>query len=141
MFVYSASPNIHVFFFSGFESKVAIYINLQSSDLPMQAKIVSIANISLKKGFLILFESLNGFWNLDFFRTLYPRFCLHPNMSTLQVLALDYIIAAYPLLLITYTLVKLHNCNCRLVVCLWKPFRIILLCSSSEAVEYPVIYG
>ena len=70
--------------------------------------------------------SLYGFWNLDFFRILYPRFCLHPNMSTLQALALDYIIAAYPLLLtiITYSLVELHNRNCKLVVCLWKPFHI-----------------
>ena len=75
---------------------------------------------------VLIFESLYGFWNLDFFRTLYPRFCLHPNMSSLQVLALDYIIAAYPLLLtvITYSLVELHRHNCRLVVCLWKPFRI-----------------
>ena len=49
-------------------------------------------------------------WNLDFFRTLYSPFCLHPNASTLQVLSLDYIIAAYPLALIilTYTLVRLH---------------------------------
>ena len=69
--------------------------------------------------------SLLGFWNLDFFRALYSPFCLHPNMSTLQVLALDYIIAAYPLLLIviTYFLVELHDRNCRIIVWLWKPFR------------------
>ena len=69
--------------------------------------------------------SLYGFWNLDFFRTLYPPFCLNPNMSTLQVLALDYIIAAYPLLLIliAYSLVELHAHNCKVVVWLWKPFR------------------
>ena len=69
--------------------------------------------------------ALYGFWNLDFFRTLYPLFCLHPNMSTLQVLALDYIIAAYPLLLIliTYILVELHGRNCKIVVWLWKPFH------------------
>ena len=89
---------------------------------PMQAR------IAIKEDRLAvpIIGSLYGFWNLDFFRTVYPRFCLHPNMSTLQVLALDYIIAAYPLLLtiITYSLVKLHNRNCKLVVCLWKPFRI-----------------
>ena len=69
--------------------------------------------------------SLFGFWNLDFFRTLYPPFCLHPNVSTLQVLALDYTIAAYPLLLIviTYCLVELHDRNCKIVVLLWKPFH------------------
>ena len=47
--------------------------------------------------------SLNGFWNLDFFRTLHPLFCLSPDMSTLQILVLDYFIAAYPLLLIFIT--------------------------------------
>ena len=45
-------------------------------------------------------------------------------MSTLQVLALDYILAAYPLLLIliTYSIVELHARDC-IVVWLWKPFR------------------
>ena len=71
-----------------------------------------------------LMLSLAGFWNLDFFRTLYPGFCLHPNMSILPILALDYIIAAHPLFLIaaTYTLVELHDRNCKIVVFLWKPF-------------------
>ena len=68
--------------------------------------------------------SFLSIWNLDFFRLLYSPFCLHPNASTLQVLSLDYIIAAYPLALIilTYTLVRLHYHNCTLVVWLWKPF-------------------
>ena len=97
---------------------------------PMQVRLVSSAvedSDHFWAGWsLLIFESLYGFWNLDFFRTLYPRFCLHPNMSTLQVLALDYIIAAYPLLLtiITYTLVELHKHDFKLVVCLWKPFRV-----------------
>ena len=74
--------------------------------------------------------SLYGFWNLDFFRMFYPLFCLHPNMSSLQVLALDYGIAVYPLLLIvvTYTLVELHDHNCRIVVSLWKPFHRCFVC-------------
>ena len=65
-----------------------------------------------------------GVWNLDFFRLLYTPFCLHPNATTLQVLSLDYIIAVYPLLLIilTYTLIRLHYNNCRLVVWMWRPF-------------------
>ena len=69
--------------------------------------------------------STHGIWNLDFFRMVYSPFCLHPNASTLQVLSLDYIIAAYPLALIvlTYTLVTLHYYNCRVVVWLWRPFH------------------
>ena len=70
--------------------------------------------------------SLFGIWNLDFFRLVYTPFCLHPHTNTLQVLALDYIIAVYPLLLITlsYLLVLLYDRNVRLIVCLWKPLFI-----------------
>ena len=68
--------------------------------------------------------SLISIWNLDFFRMVYPPFCLNPNATILQLLSLDYIIAAYPLVLIilTYTLVTLHYYNCGLVVWLWRPF-------------------
>ena len=73
----------------------------------------------------IITLSFYGIWNLDFFRSLYPPFCIHPSMNTLQVLALDYIIAAYPLFLIvvTYALVELHDRNFIFVAWLWKPFR------------------
>ncbi len=62
-------------------------------------------------------------WNLDFFRTLYPPFCL--NLTTLQVLALDYLVAVYPLLLVvlTYILIQLHARGCIIVVFLWMPFQ------------------
>ena len=72
----------------------------------------------------IAYATYLSIWNLDFFRLLYPPFCLQANASTLKVLSLDYITAAYPLVLIilTYTLVTLHYHNCRLVVWLWKPF-------------------
>ena len=43
----------------------------------------------------------------------------------LQVLALDHIVAAYPLVLIVIasTLVELHDCKIRMVVLLLKPFH------------------
>ena len=70
-----------------------------------------------------LFSATYGIWNLDFFRDAYDPFCLHPNMTTLQTLALDYVIAVYPLflILITYMLVKLHDSN-HLFIKLWTPF-------------------
>ena len=69
--------------------------------------------------------SFYSVWNLDFFRVLFSPFCLHPKMTTLQALALDYAIAVYPLLLIviTYILVEMHDNNFRLIVYLWKPFH------------------
>ena len=62
-------------------------------------------------------------WNLDFFRGLYPDICL--DVSNLTVLALDYAVAIYPLLLtvVSYFLIQLYARNFRIVVILWKPFH------------------
>ena len=62
-------------------------------------------------------------WNLDFFRTFLPPICL--NINTLQVLALDYVIAVYPLCLVVlaYALIQLHARGCLPLVILWMPFR------------------
>lgn len=38
-------------------------------------------------------------WNLDFFRLIIPPFCVSEHLSNLQVLAMDYIVAFYPLFL------------------------------------------
>ena len=80
-----------------------------------------IVHLNKNRATLITLFSL---WNLDFFRGVYDPFCLHPNATTLQVLALDYIVAVYPLVLIilTYCLVRLHYYNFRLVVWLSRPF-------------------
>ena len=76
--------------------------------------------------FRLLFQtvvSVYSLWNLDFFRTIYAPFCVHPKWTSLQVLILDYIIAVYPLLLIciTYVCVYLHD-NYHSIVLLWSPF-------------------
>lgn len=75
-----------------------------------------------------IYIGLFGIWNLDWFRTLYDPFCLHPNMTVVQALALDYLIAVYPLLLliIAFVLVSLHSRNFKIVVVFWKPFKSIL---------------
>ena len=72
-----------------------------------------------------IMESTYGIWNLDFFRSVYTPFCLHPNLTTLQVMSLDYIIAAYPLVLIVvmYLLVQMYSRNCRPVVVVLRPFH------------------
>ena len=66
--------------------------------------------------------TIYGIWNLDFFRTIYEPFCLHPNMSVFQVMSLDYAIAVYPMFLIclTYLLIKFHD-KFNIVQLLWKP--------------------
>lgn len=85
------------------------------------------------KKVLLGFVTLHGFWNLDFFRLLYSPFCLHPRLSTIQALALDYLIAAYPLFLIivTYLFVELHDYYL-VVSWLWRPFRKCFLSIKKE---------
>ena len=66
-----------------------------------------------------------GFWNLDYFRYLIPPFCVSRGLKNIHVLALQYVSAYYPLLLIalTYACVELHGHNFRPIVWLWKPFH------------------
>ena len=64
-------------------------------------------------------------WNLDFFRALFPQFCLHPETTVLQILALDYVVAVYilVLLIVVYLFVKFHDSDFRIIVCMWRPFH------------------
>ena len=71
-------------------------------------------------------ETIICITNLDFFRWIYPPFCLHPKVTILEVLALDYIVALYPFLLIfmTYVLVTAYDKQYRVLVWMWKPFKL-----------------
>ena len=83
------------------------------------------ANLRLIGDFV---SSIYSIWNLDFFRYVYEPFCLHPNMTTLQMISLDYAIAVYPLLLIflTYAFVTIHD-RFAIFQLLWKPVAWIML--------------
>ena len=78
-------------------------------------------NISVLKAITSMFCTVN----LDFFRLVYPPFCLHPEASVFQILSLDYIVALYPFLLIfmTYVLVTAYDKQYRLVVWMWRPIQ------------------
>ena len=67
---------------------------------------------------------LCSIWSLDFFRFVIPPFCVS-NIKTVHALALEYVVAFYPicLILVTYGCIKLHDNNIRPVVWLWKPFH------------------
>ena len=73
--------------------------------------------------FLGLIVMLYSIWNLDFFRSLYPPFCLHPKLTSLQVLMLDYLVAVYPMILVflTWIFVRLNE-RFRLTMSLCWPF-------------------
>ncbi len=73
-----------------------------------------------------LLFTLNGIWNLDFFRTIVGPICL--PISGAESMALDYVVAFYPLVLvvITYLLIELYARDVRLIVWLWRPFQFFL---------------
>ena len=66
-----------------------------------------------------------GVWNLDFFRSYSNNICF--RIGSLAVLSLDMMTAVYPLLLmlLTYVVVKLYDLNCKPLILLWKPFKIL----------------
>ena len=50
-------------------------------------------------------------WNLNFFRSSFPNFCLSPNLNTVDIHALRYITAVYPLILLATLVVILFMYN------------------------------
>ena len=93
-----------------------------TTPLNLRAAFISIGNYKLKLAAKI-FALPISIWNLDFFRAISLNICL--NLSTLQILILDYAIALYPLILIvaTYALVELHARGFRPIIWLWRPFH------------------
>lgn len=79
-----------------------------------------------KAPFLVkIIKAAYGFWNLDFFRSVVPPFCVSPHLNNLEVLSLQYMSVIYPTILavLAWILVDLHERGCRLIVRMWKPFR------------------
>ena len=71
--------------------------------------------------------ALCGLWNLDFFRSIVPPFCVTPNMKNLHAFALEYTEAFYPLvpIRITYIGIKLYDwlqTNCSAVETIHRCF-------------------
>ncbi len=75
--------------------------------------------------FLSMVKTGYGFWNLDFFRSVVPPFCVGEGMNNFEVLAFHYISVIYPTLLtvLAWVIVELHERGFKPVVKLWKPFR------------------
>ena len=78
----------------------------------------------VSKKFINVGLSLFAIWNLDFFRAVYHPFCIHPNIGSLGVLALDYLTAMYPLILIfaTYCCINFYD-NYSIIRWLLKPLH------------------
>ena len=76
-----------------------------------------------------VYFSLYDIWNLNFFDAVHSwQFCLNENLTTLQLRALDYLTAVYPLVVLSITLVivGLYEHENRVVVCVLKPLHRLL---------------
>ena len=81
-----------------------------------------------------------SYWNLDILRTVLPDVCL--NVTTLQALALDYLVALYPfvLILLSYFIIELYDRKYPCIVVVWKPFhKVLSLIQTSWNVRTSVI--
>ena len=78
---------------------------------------------------LVVIFAFYGVWNLDFLRYSLPKFCISPKVDQTQVTLLGFISVFYPLLLIllTWTLVTLHDRNVKVIVHFWRPFHKIFV--------------
>ena len=84
------------------------------------------ANSTVIHYFELAIITFYGIWNLDFFRYFIPSFCISSDMSTLHTVALDYIVAIYPLVLtvVIYLCIEMYDNGVRVVVCVWRPFHV-----------------
>ncbi len=82
----------------------------------------------ISAGFLYAAITLAGFWNLDFFRYIIPHFCISEDMSTLNIIAMEYIVAFYPLFLIIviYIFIELYDKDFKPFQILWAPIKCVL---------------
>ena len=109
------SPKLQVFVFAA--QNIVSPINLRI--VVLRTKTMT----PLSKTLTFILTAAYGIWNLDFFRVVLPNVCL--NITPLQVLALDYLVAIYPMLLmaVAYAVVELHACGFRPVLYMWRPLH------------------
>lgn len=64
-------------------------------------------------------------WNLNFFRSVLPPFCISRHITMLQYISTGYITAFYPFLLVTafYVAVSLYSRGIQPFVCLFRPIH------------------
>ena len=74
--------------------------------------------------------SIYNVFNLHFFENYFPPLCISEEMTNMEVIALRYLVALYPLLLIVviYALVCLYDRNFKPLVLVWRPFGAIISC-------------
>ena len=106
-------------------SYIILHSHLLAMYLHLIPDVLQSTKHSKSSQFLLAALSYYSMWNLDFLRPILPSFCVSSDMSMLTVLALEYVVAVYPLFFtaLVYTLIELHARGCRVLNVLWKPFH------------------
>ena len=75
--------------------------------------------------FIKVIFTLYALLNLDFFRLFVSGYCLAVEITTVQAMAMAYIVPLYLMILagLTYVVIELHDRDVRIVVKCLKPFR------------------
>ena len=70
----------------------------------------------------IVLRTLYGVWNVDFFRSVIPKFCVSQSVSVLGAISTGYISAFLPMVLVVITslAMHLHKRNYKIAVYPWK---------------------
>ena len=78
--------------------------------------------------FILALVTIYGFLNMDFFSYVLPPFCLSNKLSSLHVVAFDYIVAIYPLgfTALIYLLIEVHDRGFKPLRVTWNPFHRLL---------------
>ena len=99
---------------------------LQFIVYPQKTRVTTFTLVSIPVRIL---HTIYGVWNLDFFRTVILPEVVCLEMSTIQliVLALEYLVALYPLVL----MIQLHARNFWSLVWVWKPASLIVVLEGS----------
>ena len=117
---------------------LAFQINVTSPPMPSFVLLSNLTLIVANYNLFYLDETfyannailtLYGVWTLDFFRLIVPPFCISPHLNVLHIHYIRSISVIFPFVLIALTCIsiKLHSCNFKLVVWMWKVLNCVLL--------------
>ena len=102
----------------------------QTVSIPVLARLILSSYTTGNPILLYMMKAILAFysiWNLELLRSIIPSICL--NVTTLEALALEYIVALYPLvlLLLSYGIIELYDKNFPCLVIVWRPFHKVLI--------------
>ena len=105
----SGPANAFIFFCQMITTSVALYTS----------------NIPPYDNFRKVYMTIYGVWNLHFFDAILPHYCLNTHMNVAAMIALKYIVAVFPLLLIlvVYSIIWMYNRGTQPVTVLCRPIH------------------